>query len=845
MRLAETIGHWFGRMEVVLAGADDTLHQGEVAISMGDAMAARASAREVLQRVPGSPLGLALLADACALGGLDAELTLTLEELALRVARADVWVRLARARQTTGAPLADVREALVRALAVAEPGSDARREALLSLADLDIAQQDGGRAEMWLDRTASDSSDVALRRVEARLLRGDVAAARALLPRLADSPADARVALARGRTLAQAGDAGAFAPLLRAMVLDEPGASELLSSSVSWLPCDEETLARVRQVVGAKNEAGLARWRAAFARGAGRREEARLALLDAVSAGETSAARSLLDLALEDQDEESLRVALASLPEDAQAGAVVRDATLLPAASSLLDPPAFPDVLERMSPIMTPRALAWADRVREDIAAKWLPREGTALWSELLARLDDHARALHDLDASAHIAAVSAERARPVRVAIVGEFNAGKSTFINALMGADIAPTGVLPTTASLHHLRYAPDPIARVLLSASTGGSAGGSPGGTGAAQERVVPVAELRRTLKETDPRLVKRVEILLPISFLTSVEILDTPGFNAPDAKHSEVARAAFMEADACIWLLDAGQAFKQTEREVLDEAQKAKMPIQILVNKVDRIAPVDLPKVMDLVDAALAEVALVSWSPPIGFSAKRALAGKLGDAGAAAASGWAAVEDMLQRQIILRSDELKERSLRRRASIVVAELLARASREAAEEAALAAGASERGQRLSRALARLDREQEDAGTRLSASLAPFADAWLRDLDVVVTGRDVEAAKKDPVLARYRIDRALSRLAVPLGHALAAMASEAALTPADVAMLARASVRAFSAAPEARDVRALSRAAIGSLVDYLGVLAVPPPLVHRAAGRARELESVARALQ
>ena len=83
--------------------------------------------------------------------------------------------------------------------------------------------------------------------------------------------------------------------------------------------------------------------------------------------------------------------------------------------------------------------------------------------AHVFAGTDAHARSLHDLDSTSRIAELAAERRRPVRVAIVGEFNAGKSTFINALIGAEIAPTGVLPTTATLHHLRYAPDPKATI----------------------------------------------------------------------------------------------------------------------------------------------------------------------------------------------------------------------------------------------------------------------------------------------------------------------------------------------------------------------------------------------
>jgi ribosome biogenesis GTPase A len=44
---------------------------------------------------------------------------------------------------------------------------------------------------------------------------------------------------------------------------------------------------------------------------------------------------------------------------------------------------------------------------------------------------------------------------------VLGEFNHGKSTFVNALLGADILPTGITPTTASINHVIHAPAPSA------------------------------------------------------------------------------------------------------------------------------------------------------------------------------------------------------------------------------------------------------------------------------------------------------------------------------------------------------------------------------------------------
>jgi small GTP-binding protein len=847
VRLADTIGQWLGRVEVVLAGADDTLREGEEALAAGDPMRARAAARALLELVPGSPLGLALLADACDAAGLDAELALTLEELATRVgSRAEVWVRLGRARIKTFAPIEEVRDAYARALAVAEPGSDARREALLFLADLDIAHGDGARADIWLDRAASDKApDVAQRRVSARLAQGDLQGALKWLERMEESPADGDAALVRGRVYAMALDPRAFAPLVRAMVLDVAGASETLSSSLAWILSDLEVRERVRLVVEAKGEAGLPRWRAAFARAEGRRDEARAALAEAVQGGsresgwqrerDASAAMPLLEAALEDHDFPRLALALAALAPEQKLAPATKDALRLPSPEALADPKTFEATLDSLSLVTSERALAWADADCETIAAAWIPRDKPAAWDPVLARLDAHARDLHDLETTSALSALAAERSRPVRIAIVGEFNAGKSTLINALVGQDIAPTGVLPTTATLHHLRYAQDPIARIALEPD--------PATPGRARERIVSVAELRAALKTEVPH-VRRVEILLPIASLTRVEILDTPGFNAPDLSHAEAARDAFEEADAVIWLIDAAQPMKSSERVVLEEARAQRLPVQILVNKADRLAPGDLAKVMQLVVTSLAEIGIASWSPPLALSARLALQGKLGDAKALEASGWGDVQALVDRELYARSDELKERALRRRCALSVARLGARAKALASEEEAGIVRQRERAQRLSAAAAKLDRDLDDATEKLAAALAPGAEARKRDLELVVTGREEHATANDPQLTRSRADRALVRLAPPLADALAALSPGEDLSAQDLLPLSRALVRGFAASADDPAVSGLARAAASTLVEHLVALAVSPAAPPRARGRARELAALAKAL-
>jgi predicted GTPase len=52
---------------------------------------------------------------------------------------------------------------------------------------------------------------------------------------------------------------------------------------------------------------------------------------------------------------------------------------------------------------------------------------------------------------------------------VVGEFNHGKTTFVNALLGHAALATGVTPTTATIHHIRYAEKPEACVVHTSGT----------------------------------------------------------------------------------------------------------------------------------------------------------------------------------------------------------------------------------------------------------------------------------------------------------------------------------------------------------------------------------------
>src|SRR5512141_2289996 len=71
------------------------------------------------------------------------------------------------------------------------------------------------------------------------------------------------------------------------------------------------------------------------------------------------------------------------------------------------------------------------------------------------------ARSLHAHVGNDLVKKLEADR---FHLVVVGEFNHGKSTFVNALLGKHVLPTGVTPTTAVIHHLEYSEEPRAEVV---------------------------------------------------------------------------------------------------------------------------------------------------------------------------------------------------------------------------------------------------------------------------------------------------------------------------------------------------------------------------------------------
>lgn len=129
---------------------------------------------------------------------------------------------------------------------------------------------------------------------------------------------------------------------------------------------------------------------------------------------------------------------------------------------------------------------------------------------------------------------------------IVGEFNSGKSAFINALAGSRIVEEGVTPTTAQINILQYG-DTIERQVR-----------------------------------EPAL---YVVTAPVPLLRDIHIVDTPGTNAVIREHERITAEFVPRSDLVLFVTSADRPFTETERAFMEQVRGWGKKVVVVINKID--------------------------------------------------------------------------------------------------------------------------------------------------------------------------------------------------------------------------------------------------------------------
>ncbi len=171
---------------------------------------------------------------------------------------------------------------------------------------------------------------------------------------------------------------------------------------------------------------------------------------------------------------------------------------------------------------------------------------------------------------------------------IVGEFNSGKSSFINSLFGQKARVEGPVPVDDRITIIRHGDRPEERTLSPFVT---------------------------------------ESRLPVEFLRDIAIVDTPGTNSVIRQHQEVTEDFIPRADLILFTTSIDRPLTESERQFLSYIQQWGKKIIIVLNKIDTKDEAEIAEVTEFVDSKCRE--LLGFKPMIfPVSAKLALGAKLG-------------------------------------------------------------------------------------------------------------------------------------------------------------------------------------------------------------------------
>lgn len=168
-------------------------------------------------------------------------------------------------------------------------------------------------------------------------------------------------------------------------------------------------------------------------------------------------------------------------------------------------------------------------------------------------------------------------------IVVVGEFSAGKSTLLNAMMGRRMLPSFTQETTATVNFLRgknEAPNNEPGIVYYND----------GT----YEVLPDTELKTIEKfvstkgEDVASTVNHLDVYLDSEFLKDgVMLVDSPGLNGVAEGHKEITENQIKRSNASIFMFDATRPGSKTDFDTLGNLRENVNKIFILLNKVDMI------------------------------------------------------------------------------------------------------------------------------------------------------------------------------------------------------------------------------------------------------------------
>lgn len=166
-----------------------------------------------------------------------------------------------------------------------------------------------------------------------------------------------------------------------------------------------------------------------------------------------------------------------------------------------------------------------------------------------------------------------------IDVAILGQFKAGKSSFLNSLIGKSILPVGVIPVTTVISRLTYGPREKATVSFFDGT---------------RSEIDINNLDDYTSEaknpSNRKNVKMVDIELPsLNDYAGLRLVDTPGLGSVFKYHMETSENWLPEVGAALLAVSSDRPLSENDLQLIRELTQHTPKIVLLLTKADLLTP----------------------------------------------------------------------------------------------------------------------------------------------------------------------------------------------------------------------------------------------------------------
>lgn len=166
----------------------------------------------------------------------------------------------------------------------------------------------------------------------------------------------------------------------------------------------------------------------------------------------------------------------------------------------------------------------------------------------------------------------------PIKVVLMGEVKAGKSTLINSILGREISRTSVLEATSAIYHFYNSEQEECSVI---------------TKNGRFKLQDVQRLVEMLEEKNENGAfiaecTNIEIGLNLPILKQFDLVDTPGLGTVTVSNEEITKRYIPWSDIIIWVFNSNYIGQQNIRDYIFEIKEKGKEVIGVLNRIDEVS-----------------------------------------------------------------------------------------------------------------------------------------------------------------------------------------------------------------------------------------------------------------